>query len=847
MSSNMPGRIRAVLGPTNTGKTHLAIDRMLGHASGMIGFPLRLLARENYDRIVAAKGARSVALITGEEKIIPPSPQWFVCTVESMPVDRFVDFLAVDEIQLCADPERGHVFTDRLLHARGASETMFLGSDTVGDLIRRLVPEAQIETRQRLSTLTYTGPKKLTRLPRRSAVVAFSVSEVYALAELIRRQRGGTAVVLGALSPRTRNAQVAMYQEGEVDYMVATDAIGMGLNMDVDHVAFADTRKFDGRRARPLTHAEIGQIAGRAGRHMNDGTFGTTNDSPPFDEETVQAVEAHRFDAVKRLYWRNRRLDFASPKFLLKSLEQRPPRAELVRARDGEDQFVLQRLAQDEEVTSLATNPAAVRLLWEVCQIPDFRKVMPDHHAVLLKRIYLALAAGSDMEGRLPEDWVARQIDRLNVTTGDIDTLTNRIAYIRTWTYISHRVDWLDDAVHWQERTREIEDKLSDALHERLTQRFVDRRAALIERRRKDGVELLSAVTASHQVIVEGEPVGAMEGLVFAAAEADKASRPVLAAARRAVAQAMPDRVARLVSDDDGSFALTSAGRITWRGAAVARLVAGRTPLAPRIDVLRNEFLDNGAKETIRVRLSAWFDRHMRKQLRQLLQALDADLKGPARGLIFQISERLGSLPRRPVRDLLNSLTKADRKALTGLGLRFGAQTVFFPALLKPTILRLRAILWAIHSEGVVPPVLAPDGRALDAPVLPADGVAGDHWAAVGYVPMGSVALRCDRVEKLSAALRKAAKAGPFEETDALAALAGCSGSAFASVLGRLGFRGDPAENGTRYKLKRRPNHQGKAGEKPARRGPKSKSRKKLPEVDPASPFAALRDLAAAK
>jgi ATP-dependent RNA helicase SUPV3L1/SUV3 len=847
MSSYAPGRIRAILGPTNTGKTHLAIDRMLGHTSGMIGFPLRLLARENYDRIVAAKGARAVALITGEEKIIPPSPRWFVCTVESMPVDRLVEFLAVDEIQLCADPERGHVFTDRLLHARGISETMFLGSDTVGDLVRRLVPEAHIETRQRLSTLTYTGPKKLTRLPRRSAVVAFSVAEVYALAELIRRQRGGTAVVLGALSPRTRNAQVAMYQEGEVDYMVATDAIGMGLNMDVDHVAFANTRKFDGRRARPLTHAEIGQIAGRAGRYMNDGTFGTTNDSPPLDDEAVQAVEGHRFDAVKRLYWRNCRLDFASPKFLLKSLELRPPRIELIRARDGEDQFVLQRFVQDEEVTSLATNPAAVRMLWEVCQIPDFRKVMPDHHAVLLKRIYLALAAGPDMEGRLPEDWVARQIDRLNVTTGDIDTLTNRIAYIRTWTYISHRVDWLDDAVHWQERTREIEDKLSDALHERLTQRFVDRRAAMIERRRKDGVELLSAVTASHQVIVEGESVGMLEGLVFVAEEVDKASRPVLAAARRAVAQAMPARVARLVSDDDGSFVLTPNGRVTWRGAAVARLVPGRTPLAPGIEVLRNDFLDNGAKESIRTRLSAWLDRHMRKQLRQLLQALEADLNGAARGLVFQISERLGSLPRRPVRDLLNSLTKADRKALTGLGLRFGAQTVFFPALLKPPILRLRAILWAVHSEGAAPPLLAPDGRVVDAPVLPSGGVPGDHWAAVGYVPLGSVALRCDRVEKLSAALRKAAKQGPFEESEALAALAGCSGAAFASVLGRLGFRGDPVENGILYKLKRRPNRQGKPGEKPAPRRPKSKPRKKPPEVDPASPFAALRDLAVAK
>ena len=339
-------------------------------------------------------------------------------------------------------------------------------------------------------------------------MVAFSVSEVYALAELIRRQRGGTAVVLGALSPRTRNAQVAMYQEGEVDYMVATDAIGMGLNMDVDHVAFAGLRKFDGRRPRLLTRAEIGQIAGRAGRHMNDGTFGTTSDLPPLGEETVAAVEGHRFDPVDRLFWRNNALDFSSPAMLLKTLGSRAPRPELVRARESEDQMVLARLAKDPQVAERATNPAAVRLLWDVCQVPDFRKVTPDLHAVLLKRLFLALTDAPDLEGRLPEDWVGRQIDRLNVTTGDIDTLTNRIAFIRTWTYISHRADWLDDAVHWQERTREIEDRLSDALHDRLTQRFVDRRAAMIERRRKDGGELLSAVTAANVVIVEGERIG---------------------------------------------------------------------------------------------------------------------------------------------------------------------------------------------------------------------------------------------------------------------------------------------------------------------------------------------------
>ena len=839
MSSFAPGRVRAVLGPTNTGKTHLAIDRMLGHASGMIGFPLRLLARENYDRIVAAKGARSVALITGEEKIVPPAPRWFVCTVESMPVDRAVDFLAVDEIQLCADPERGHVFTDRLLHARGLSETMFLGSDAARALVQRLAPHVAVQTRERLSTLTYAGPKKLTRLPRRSAVVAFSVAEVYALAELIRRQRGGAAVVLGALSPRTRNAQVAMYQEGAVDYMVATDAIGMGLNMDVDHVAFAALRKFDGRRPRPLSHAEIGQIAGRAGRRMNDGTFGTTSESPPLDEEAVLAVESHRFERAERFFWRSNALDFSSPKALLKSLEARPPRPELIRARDGEDYLALQRLSRDPEATERATNPAALRLLWDVCQIPDFRKVMPDHHAVLLKRIYRALTDGPDGEGRLSEDWVAQQIDRLNVTTGDIDTLTNRIAHIRTWTFISHRGDWFDDAAHWRERTREIEDKLSDSLHERLTQRFVDRRAAIIARRRKEGGELLSAVTASGEVVVEGEPVGRLDGLTFRPDEAGDLERSVLAAARRAVSQAMPDRIARLARDDDGGFGLSASGRLAWRGAEVARLAGGKTMLTPRVHVLRNDFLDNGSKEPMRARLAAWLDRHLRKRLQPLFRAMDGDFKAPARGLVFQLSEHLGTLRRRDVRSLLADLAPDDRKALTALGLRFGSQSIFFPALAKPAAVRLRAALLAAHDGAAPDPVSALNGsEAL--PAMRADALPAASWQAIGYTRLGPMALRCDRAERLAAALRKTARRGPFAETPALAELAGCDGADFAAVLSRLGFRAEQVNGAMTFKPKRRPGRNGRRKSEAADRGRAAKHRAR-------SPFASLNTLAPAK
>ncbi|HSV29311.1 MAG TPA: DEAD/DEAH box helicase, partial [Candidatus Omnitrophota bacterium] len=499
------GRVLAVLGPTNTGKTHFAIERMLGHASGMIGFPLRLLARENYDRIVRIKGAASVALITGEEKIIPKQPRYFVCTTESMPLDRRVAFLAVDEIQLCADPDRGHVFTDRLLHARGSEETVFLGAETIKPLLRRLVPGVEFATRPRLSQLTYAGARKLARLPPRTAVVAFSAAEVYAMAEFVRRQRGGAAVVLGALSPRTRNAQVELYQAGEVDYIVATDAIGMGLNMDVDHVSFAQLRKFDGRVPRELEPAEIAQIAGRAGRHMNDGTFGTTADVGGISDEVVEAVENHHFAPLKALSWRNSDLRFATVSALIGSLDRPPPGPGLIRAREADDQIALATLAHDPEILKLANHPERVRLLWDVCQIPDFRKVMAEAHTRLLSQVFRHLTGPGR---RLPTDWLAGHVERLDRTDGDLDTIIGRIANIRTWTYVSHRADWVVDPAHWQGLTRAIEDKLSDALHERLTQRFIDRRTAVLVRRMRDDGELLSAVARSGDVLVEGHYVG---------------------------------------------------------------------------------------------------------------------------------------------------------------------------------------------------------------------------------------------------------------------------------------------------------------------------------------------------
>jgi ATP-dependent RNA helicase SUPV3L1/SUV3 len=770
--------VTAVLGPTNTGKTHLAIERMLGHETGTIGFPLRLLARENYDRVAKIKGPRRVALITGEEKILPPHPQYFICTVESMPLDRPVSFLAVDEIQLCGDAERGHVFTDRLLHARGTEETMLLGADTIKPLLKRLVPEAQLVSRPRFSTLSYTGDKKLQRLPPRSAVVAFAVAEVFELAEAIRRRRGGTAVVMGALSPRARNAQVGMFQAGEVDYMVATDAIGMGLNMDLDHVAFAKTMKFDGRAPRRLSAAEIAQIAGRAGRHMSDGTFGVTADERPLAPELVEAIENHRFEPLTRLYWRNARLDFASVAALLKSLDARPRLPGLVATREADDHRALAALARDAEIAALAPARDAVRLLWEVCQIPDFRKIMSEQHARLLGQIFRHLRGPS---GRLPVDWVAGQVARLDRADGDIDTLMTRIAHVRTWTYIAHRPDWLPDAAHWQERARAIEDKLSDALHDRLTQRFVDRHSGILARRRGDNADLLASVNSAGEVAVEGEPVGRLDGFRFKP-EPDL-PKPLLAAARGVLRGEITARVGRLGAAPDTELRLTPDGMLLWHGQAIARLAAGDTVLTPRIELFHAEHLEGVARETVRRRLADFVEAELRRALAPLFGAGDEARSGAARAILFRLGEGLSVVPTAAITATAATLAADERKALARRGAHFGALHLYLPALLKPKAQALRALLWSV-AHGASLPVL-PNGTA-----APRDhAVSEEFYAALGFVVLGERVLRVDRLETLAAALRRLARQGAFAVTEELAKLAGAPLAELPAMLPALGYR----------------------------------------------------------
>ena len=755
-----------MLGPTNTGKTHLAVERMLGHRTGIIGLPLRLLAREIYDRVVAQKGAGAVALVTGEEKIIPNRPNYFVCTVEAMPLTWRADFLAVDEIQLCADPERGHVFTDRLLRARGDHETMFLGASTMKPIIRRLLPEAEFIERPRFSTLSYAGEKKLSRLPRRSAIVAFSSADVYALAELMRRQRGGAAVIMGALSPRTRNAQVALYQSGEVDYLIATDAIGMGLNMDVDHVAFAAQRKFDGMDHRALRPAEVGQIAGRAGRHMNDGTFGATSSAGPFSAEMVELVENHRFPAIKGLQWRNAGLEFQNPATLMASLRLSPPRDDLRLVLEADDSLALSALMADSAIRDAVRSPAMVRQLWDVCRIPDFAKTLPEAHHRMLNRIFRFLSVD---EGKIPEDWIDRHMRRLDRTDGDMDTLAGRIAHVRTWTYISHQGDWLDDARHWQERTRGVEDALSDALHAALTQRFVDRRTTALYRGLSARRDLLAAVTADGEVLVEGQYVGRLHGLTYEPdAAADVAEgRALRTAANRVLAREISRRAVKLAAAEGDAISWRDDDLLWWEGASVARLNQGTTGLEPRVEILPIDHLNGALRERCRHQLQTWLRGQIKAGLAPLLKLSTAQFEGAARGLVFQLVEALGILPRDQVADMLADLTPKDRAQLHRLGVRLGYRDVFLPTLLRPARMLVRSRLWRLANpdHGQRGLSLPDAGRVTVS--LPEGTPREGYLSAVGYRPVSDFAVRVDIYDRLAGLAHTAAKADTKADTKA--------------------------------------------------------------------------------
>ena len=791
----MSSRITAVLGPTNTGKTHYAIERMLSYRTGVIGLPLRLLAREVYDRIVAVRGPGVVALVTGEERIVPPRAAYWVCTVEAMPDGMGCDFLAVDEIQLCGDPERGHVFTDRLLNARGLHETLFLGAETMRSAIAAMVPDAQFMRRERMSQLTYSGSKKISRMPARSAIVGFSVENVYAIAELLRRTKGGAAVVMGALSPRTRNAQVEMYQNGDVDYLVATDAIGMGLNLDISHVAFSSLTKFDGRRMRHLMPDELAQIAGRAGRHIENGTFGVTGEAPPLDDQVAQAICDHKFQPVKKLQWRNSRLQYGSVKRLIATLEDRTDDPWLTRVRESDDLAALKALGADAEVAARATDGPSVKLLWDVCRIPDFRGISKGEHAGLLTHIYTDL----HQLGHVSSNWFGLQVRRIDRTDGDIDTLSKRLAYIRTWTYVAQRNGWLVDESHWREETRAVEDRLSDALHGALTQRFVDRRTSILLRRLKQKESLVADVNDKGEVTVEGEFVGRLEGFRF---RMDKAGSPDEAKTlRQASVQALVPQfhllADRFYNAPDPEIDFTEQGGLMWGDQAVGKLTAGSDPFKPSIEVFVDEEAGADVAAKVQRRLQHFIDRKIAAGFEPILALKNDDaLTGAAKGFAFRMAEGFGILPRGDVADEVKALDQDARGALRKHGVRFGQFTIFMPLLLKPAPTRLRLVLWSL-SKGLSEFPESPPPGLVTVPAAK-DAVAG-YYAMAGYRAAGERAIRIDMLERLADMLRDKDSRGGFEANPDMLSITGMTLEQFADLMAGLGYK---AEKGEREKVK---------------------------------------------
>ena len=905
MSIHSSQNLTLVLGPTNTGKTHLALERMTGYASGMIGFPLRLLARENYDRLVRKLGVGKVGLLTGEERILPVGARYLCCTVESMPLDanadaelanRRFDFVAVDEVQLAGDRERGHVFTDRILHARGAFETMFMGAETAAPLLKALLPDAKFEFRDRMSRLAYAGPKKLTRLPRRSAIVAFSAADVYQIAEFVKRQRGGAAVVMGRLSPRTRNAQVELYQNGDVDFLIATDAIGMGLNLDLGHVALSADMKFDGRQMRKLLPSEMAQIAGRAGRHMNDGSFGVTDGCHALEPEMIDAIEQHRFAPLRAFYWRSRDLAFSSIDQLLGSLEAPPPLPFLFRKGDALDHQALTALASRDDIRSAVSGARDVRLLWAVASIPDFRQSLHENHYDMLANIFLTLVA----KGVLGNDMVAKAMAQLDRVDGDIDTLMTRLAYIRTWTYITHRSDWTDSPIEWQDRARSIEDRLSDCLHGRLSERFVDKRAAHLSRRLKETKNLIASVKDDGTVLVEGEEVGRLDGFTFHPTLADGEDKaPILAAARRGLPDEIERRVRAFVASADPAFRLGADGVVKWREAEVARLVKGDGLYVPRPELVSSDLLSIDQTQRMAQRLVGFTAAHVETILGRLIvletpdaaplgdhkpktelksAAVPADapitdapaadapadapaadspatdapaadapqdvaqtsLSGAAKGIAFILYERLGSVPTAEIGHLIRAMQESDKPRLARLGLRFGVETVYMPELLKPAQIELRSLLFSLANgaffEGGPPPA----GRvAIDAIADVPDA----YWLAVGYRRLGQRVMRVDMVERVAMLVRVAARQGQFKIAEDMLSLAGATREQMALMLLDLGcvIVGEeavedpekPALQIFERKRKARPPRSDKAPAPNQRRGAKPKDDRKAQNRKP--------------
>ncbi len=687
-------KITAILGPTNTGKTFLAIETMLSFETGMIGFPLRLLAREVYDKVIQKVDPKKVALITGEEKIIPSDAKYFLCTVESMPIDKNLDFVGIDEIQMCSDHERGHIFTDRLFNLRGEKLTMFMGSNTIRNIISKLEGDIEFINKERLSKLVYTGHKKISRIKRKSAIIAFSTEEVYAIAELIRRQKGGAAIVMGSLSPKTRNAQVNLYQSGDVDYLVATDAIGMGINMDLDNVYFSNLKKFDGKKLRKLNLSEIGQIAGRAGRYLNDGSFGITGDAGKINPEEIDFIENHKFEEIRMLYWRNSKLNFTSTSSLLKSLEEKPNKEWLRRIHECEDEKVLKYFLKENNFQVNNDNKNQLKLLWECCQIPDFVKKNYGHHLEVVNKVFGFL---NEKKGKVTNQYMKKQLQQLDKLEGNIDSISNRIANVRTWSYVANKVNWVENQDYWVERTKNLEDKLSDRLHEELTKSFIDKRASVLAQGLKQDITFKTEILENNKVLINNQFIGQLNGLKLEldlkAGTLDTDIKSLKKAAKQNVE---PEIINRLEQIKISSLVdLKDDFKIYWKNFPIAKLSPGKDYLKPEINLIIDDMIDGVDKSNFAKFLQDWLDKKINFDLKSLTDLKNINTTNTSiRALAYQLYENNGVVKRENVKYFLKKLTQDERKVLRNIGVKFGRYHIFLFRLFKPTAVSLRIALW---------------------------------------------------------------------------------------------------------------------------------------------------------
>ena len=790
-------QILAILGPTNTGKTFLAIERMLEYGNGVIGFPLRLLAREVYDKIVLKIGYERVALVTGEEKIIPPKADYYLCTVESMPQDINFEFAAIDEIQMCADPERGHIFTDRLMNYRGDKLTMFLGSDTIKKLLTELVPETEFIYRERLSKLTYSGYKKISRIKPRSAIIAFSVDDVYALAEFVRRQKGGAAVVMGSLSPKTRNSQVEIYQSGDVDFLIATDAIGMGINMDIDNVYFSGLKKYDGKKIRDLRDSEIGQISGRAGRYMNDGSFGTTGDCERLTDEQIDKVENHRFDDVLNIFWRNGNLDFTSSQNLIQSLSVRPPQDNLQRNKDLIDETTFRFLVSEKSNLNFNNHQNFVKLLWECCQIPDFTKSSYNEHTDIIYKVFSFLSSD---KGKITNDWMKQQLSNLNNYEGNIDSLANRISYIRTWSYVSNKSNWVENADYWIAKTKEIEDRLSEKLHEELSKSFVDKRISVLSRGLKQDIELNTKIIDTNKIYINEHYIGKINGLKieldYSSTNLDTDIKSLKKAARSGAQQELKNRIEKIINHQE-LLELKEDLKIYWQDSKIAEIKPGKNYLNPVIKLFIDDTLEDNDFSNLKLTIENWIEKEKQKHLNDLISIEKTSLKNSlARGLAYQLFENNGVLNRETASNMIKNLNKEERYELRKKGIKIGKYHIYQPRMIRPNAIKFKTILWKCFNST----------KEMSYPNFGINFLKNfknknkNFLRICGFETFGNFIIRVDILERLFIEIINRSKDYKFKLDSKILNLLGCTKDDFINFIKLIGYKVINEENEPEFK-----------------------------------------------